>query len=258
MTLFAQSCRSSVSAASADGAILGRRAPDRPEAPEIRPQARRALRRRNRTKVAEVLARRPARRRGSAARLRLPPRASSPAAHVPERLEAGRAVAARRALSRGDGRAERSSSASSRPTRSTAAGRTAESRRDARDPARAHASAEACLADGFRLGPAAPAHTAVVDGDTKSAAIAAASIVAKVTRDRPMRRMDALYPHYGFSSHVGYITPSALADGAAHAARRRSIAAPGGRGVMRSSTASTPGRGRLPPAKSCSAVGSTR
>ena len=53
----------------------------------------------------------------------------------------------------------------------------------------------------------APPHTAVVDGDTKSAAIAAASIVAKVTRDRLMRRLDALYPRYGFSSHVGYITP---------------------------------------------------
>ena len=68
--------------------------------------------------------------------------------------------------------------------------------------------AEACLVDGFRLGPSAPEHTAVVDGDTKSAAIAAASIVAKVTRDRLMRRMDSLYPQYGFSSHVGYITPS--------------------------------------------------
>ena len=67
--------------------------------------------------------------------------------------------------------------------------------------------AEACLVDGFRLGPAAPEHRAVVDGDTKSAAIAAASIVAKVTRDRLMRRLDALYPRYGFSSHVGYITP---------------------------------------------------
>ena len=67
--------------------------------------------------------------------------------------------------------------------------------------------AEACLVDGFRLGPLAPPHTAVVDGDTKSAAIAAASIVAKVTRDRLMRRLDALYPRYGFSSHVGYITP---------------------------------------------------
>jgi ribonuclease HII len=67
--------------------------------------------------------------------------------------------------------------------------------------------AEACLVDGFRLGPAAPEHTAVVDGDERSAAIASASIVAKVVRDRLMRRMDALYPHYGFVSHVGYITP---------------------------------------------------
>jgi len=67
--------------------------------------------------------------------------------------------------------------------------------------------AEACLVDGFKLGPAAPPHRAVVDGDEKSAAIAAASIVAKVTRDRLMRRMDALFPQYGFSSHVGYITP---------------------------------------------------
>jgi ribonuclease HII len=68
--------------------------------------------------------------------------------------------------------------------------------------------AEACLVDGFRLGASAPEHTAIVDGDTKSAAIAAASVVAKVTRDRLMRRMDALYPQYGFSSHVGYITPA--------------------------------------------------
>jgi len=67
--------------------------------------------------------------------------------------------------------------------------------------------ADACLVDGFRLGPTAPEHTAVVDGDEKSAAIAAASIVAKVTRDRLMRRLDALYPAYGFAQHVGYITP---------------------------------------------------
>jgi ribonuclease HII len=68
--------------------------------------------------------------------------------------------------------------------------------------------AEVCLVDGFRLGPSAPPHQAIVDGDTKSAAIAAASIVAKVVRDRAMRRMDAVFPHYGFSSHVGYITPA--------------------------------------------------
>lgn len=68
--------------------------------------------------------------------------------------------------------------------------------------------ADACLVDGFRLGPTAPPHRAVVDGDEKSAAIAAASIVAKVTRDRYMRRAAALYPQFGFASHVGYITPS--------------------------------------------------
>ncbi len=67
--------------------------------------------------------------------------------------------------------------------------------------------AEACLVDGFRLGPFAPPHEAVADGDQRSAAIAAASIVAKVVRDRLMRRMDALFPQYGFTSHVGYITP---------------------------------------------------
>jgi ribonuclease HII len=71
-----------------------------------------------------------------------------------------------------------------------------------------HPPAEACLVDGFRLGPTAPPHRAVVDGDARSAAIAAASIVAKVVRDRVMRRLDALYPNYGFVSHVGYITPA--------------------------------------------------
>ncbi len=71
-----------------------------------------------------------------------------------------------------------------------------------------HPPADACLVDGFRLGPAAPPHRALVDGDARSAAIAAASIVAKVVRDRVMRRLDALYPCYGFASHVGYITPA--------------------------------------------------
>jgi ribonuclease HII len=70
------------------------------------------------------------------------------------------------------------------------------------------APAEVSLVDGFKLGPSAPPHRAVVDGDTKSAAIAAASIVAKVTRDRYMHAADALYPGYGFGSHVGYITPT--------------------------------------------------
>src|SRR3954452_9643928 len=68
--------------------------------------------------------------------------------------------------------------------------------------------ADVSLVDGFKLGQTAPPHRAIVDGDTKSAAIAAASIVAKVTRDRYMRTADALYPSYGFVSHVGYITPA--------------------------------------------------
>lgn len=66
--------------------------------------------------------------------------------------------------------------------------------------------AELCLVDGFSLGPEAPPHVAIVGGDERSAAIACASIVAKVVRDRMMRRLDSLYPNYGFAAHVGYIT----------------------------------------------------
>jgi ribonuclease HII len=66
--------------------------------------------------------------------------------------------------------------------------------------------AQACLVDGFKLGPEAPPHVAIVHGDERSAAIACASIVAKVVRDRMMRRLDSLYPNYGFAAHVGYIT----------------------------------------------------
>jgi len=49
-------------------------------------------------------------------------------------------------------------------------------------------------------------HRAVVGGDGKSAGIAAASILAKVARDRYMQEMDALYPGYGFAGHKGYGT----------------------------------------------------
>lgn len=50
-------------------------------------------------------------------------------------------------------------------------------------------------------------HRAFVDGDALSPRIGAASIVAKVTRDRIMERMDLLYPGYGFAQHKGYCTP---------------------------------------------------
>jgi ribonuclease HII len=66
----------------------------------------------------------------------------------------------------------------------------------------------ACLVDGFRLGQRCTVqHTAVVDGDARSAAIAAASVVAKVTRDRYMHKIAGRYPEFGFEENVGYSTP---------------------------------------------------
>lgn len=58
----------------------------------------------------------------------------------------------------------------------------------------------------------------LIKGDGSSASIAAASIVAKVTRDRLMRRLCTLHPVYGFSRHVGYPTRDHLAALATHGA----------------------------------------
>jgi len=52
--------------------------------------------------------------------------------------------------------------------------------------------------------------TALVKGDSLSKSIAAASVIAKVTRDRIMEEMHELYPHYGFRQHKGYATPEHL------------------------------------------------
>jgi len=57
---------------------------------------------------------------------------------------------------------------------------------------------------------------AVVDGDARLISIAAASIVAKVVRDRIMRRLDRVWPSYGFARHKGYATPEHLAALACH------------------------------------------
>ena len=48
---------------------------------------------------------------------------------------------------------------------------------------------------------------AIVDGDARRICIGAASILAKVTRDRMMVGLDTIYPQYGFASHKGYSTP---------------------------------------------------
>ena len=73
-----------------------------------------------------------------------------------------------------------------------------------------------CLVDGFRVRDLGYEQKAIVDGDTKSAAIAAASILAKVTRDRYMRRMAALHPNWDFHTNVGYSTPEHRAAIRAH------------------------------------------
>jgi len=70
-------------------------------------------------------------------------------------------------------------------------------------------SPEQVLIDGNAIPKGLPCHaTAIVKGDLKSLSIAAASIIAKVYRDRLMFEMDQKYPGYGFSVHKGYGTPA--------------------------------------------------
>ena len=64
-----------------------------------------------------------------------------------------------------------------------------------------------CLSDGFPVADLGHDQRAVVGGDARSAAIAAASVLAKETRDRYMRRADSHHPGWDFAQHVGYSTP---------------------------------------------------
>jgi ribonuclease HII len=64
------------------------------------------------------------------------------------------------------------------------------------------------LTDGYAIDGLGIANLAVWKGDQVAHCISAASIIAKVTRDRVMRELDELYPQYGFSKHKGYITAS--------------------------------------------------
>lgn len=72
------------------------------------------------------------------------------------------------------------------------------------------------LVDGNRKIPTAIPQTPLVKGDSRCACIAAASVVAKVYRDRVMARMDGRFPGYGFGRHKGYPTRDHLAALARH------------------------------------------
>src|SRR4051795_9385239 len=82
------------------------------------------------------------------------------------------------------------------------------------------------LMDGFELKSVGVSPRPMVRGDQTSAAIAAASIVAKETRDWLMRQLDVEYPGYGFAVHKGYITPAhvaAIVELGLSPAHRRSV-----------------------------------
>jgi len=83
------------------------------------------------------------------------------------------------------------------------------------------------LVDGNRLPVLRIAAEAIIQGDTKVQAISAASILAKVHRDRLCLLLHEQHPHYGFDEHKGYPTPEHLAALRAHGAcshHRRSFA----------------------------------
>ena len=82
------------------------------------------------------------------------------------------------------------------------------------------------LVDGNRIPELPMAAQAVVKGDLRVAEISAASILAKVTRDREMEVLDAEYPQYGFAKHKGYPTKAhfeALAEHGAIEQHRKSF-----------------------------------
>jgi len=70
---------------------------------------------------------------------------------------------------------------------------------------------EHALVDGLPVPGLPVPHDSVVGGDGRSFSIAAASVLAKVTRDRLMLEYDATYPAYGFARHKGYATREHLA-----------------------------------------------
>lgn len=93
--------------------------------------------------------------------------------------------------------------------------------------ARLRLTPEHIFVDGLPVPALGDAHTAVVDGDAKVHCIACASVVAKVVRDRIMRRLSARYPAYGWDHNAGYGTPEhrdAIVDVGLTPHHRRSFA----------------------------------
>ena len=78
------------------------------------------------------------------------------------------------------------------------------------------ANVDHALVDGLPVKGLPVPHTALVGGDGKSLSIAAASVIAKVTRDQLMKEYHAIYPAYGFDKHKGYPTAEHLAKLKAH------------------------------------------
>ncbi len=70
-----------------------------------------------------------------------------------------------------------------------------------------HIAPDHALVDGNQSPQLQCSVTTIIKGDQSEPAIAAASILAKVARDREMKAMDECYPGYGFSQHKGYPTP---------------------------------------------------
>lgn len=77
--------------------------------------------------------------------------------------------------------------------------------------ARLAISPELVITDFVRLSSLACPQRNLIDGDARCASVAAASIIAKVTRDRLMGEADQQFPEYGFARHKGYATPEHLA-----------------------------------------------
>jgi ribonuclease HII len=84
--------------------------------------------------------------------------------------------------------------------------------------AQLNASPPHALVDGRPVKTLRVPQTAIVKGDARSCSIAAASVLAKVTRDRLMREFHAQFPEYGFAEHKGYGTARHLAAIAKHGA----------------------------------------